>query len=117
MKKAVSLAMPYGYVRMFANEGAAIVPILQKLYNKTMSGPEEPDLSCFIRELILCASENASHNPGITSCLEEKPVKLSKQQRLMLDFLDAGKNNRQICMETGLKHTVLRYWRKNNANL
>jgi len=103
MEKAVLLAKPYGYIRMFANEGAAIVPVLQKLYNRISCNPEEPALSVFIKKIILCVRENEKDNPGIASSLDGKAVKLSKQQALMLSLLSEGKNNRQICEATGLK--------------
>jgi LuxR family maltose regulon positive regulatory protein len=103
LQDAVVMARPYGYVRIFANEGAAIIPILQKLYRRYAAKSEDETMSYFIRELLLAASENVEIYPGITGGLEEKTVKLSKQQVLMLNFLAAGKNARQICEATGLK--------------
>jgi len=103
MEKAVLLAQPYGFTRVFANEGAAILPILQKLYNRLNTGSENSDISTFLRTIQLFANESAATYPGLTSNLEEGPVKLSKQQTRMLMYLVAGKNNRQICEETGLK--------------
>lgn len=103
MEEAVLLARPCGYFRMFANEGAAVIPILQKLYNRLSGRSEESEITVFVRTLLLLANESAVTYPGITSNLEEKPVKLSKQQMRMLLYLASGKNNRQICEETGLK--------------
>lgn len=107
MKEAVLLAQPCGYIRIFANEGAAIIPILQKLYNHLSRRPEQSDTVVFVRTILLVTNESAKTYPGLTSILEsrleEKLVKLSKQQMRMLLFLASGKNNRQICEETGLK--------------
>ncbi|MCL2336064.1 MAG: LuxR C-terminal-related transcriptional regulator, partial [Firmicutes bacterium] len=68
--------------------------------------PEQSETAVFVRNILLVASESAKTYPGLTgrleSRLEEKPVKLSKQQMRMLLFLAAGKNNRQISEETGL---------------
>ena len=103
IEKAVSLAQPYGFIRIFANEGAAVLPFLQKLYNRLSSNPEKSDIAVFVRTVQLLANEGALSNPGLTSSLEETSVKLSKQQMRMLLYLASGKNNRQICEETGLK--------------
>ena len=106
IEKAVLIAQPYGFTRMFADEGATVVPILQKLYNRLSGSPENlenPELTVFVRTIYLLANESAVIYPGLISNLDEKPVKLSKQQTRMLLYLAAGKNNRQICEETGLK--------------
>ena len=103
MEKAVLLAQPYGFIRIIANEGAVVIPILQKLNNRLSGNPETSDTAIFVRSILLVANETAQYYPGLTSSLEEKPVKLSKQQMRLLQYLAAGKNNRQICEETGLK--------------
>ena len=103
MEKAAQMAQPYGFIRIFADEGAAVIPILQKLNNRLSASPETSDKAIFVRSILLAANETALLYPGLTSSLEEKPVKLSKQQMRMLRYLAAGKNNRQICEETGLK--------------
>jgi LuxR family maltose regulon positive regulatory protein len=103
VEEAVLLARPYGYIRMFSNEGAALIPILQKLYNRLSGNAEKAEMTVFVRTLLLFANESAEKYPGLTGDLKEKPVKLSKRQMRMLLYLAAGKNNRQICEETGLK--------------
>ena len=103
IEEAVFLAQPYGFTRIFADEGAVIMPILQKLYNRFSGAPEKSNLATFVRTIQIITNENAASFPGLTSGLEENHVKLSKQQMRMLLFLSAGKNNRQICEETGLK--------------
>lgn len=103
LHRAVLLAQPCGYVRIFANDGTAIAPVLQKLYNRLSTGVEESELAVFVRTVQLLANENAATYPSLTSSIEEKPVRLSKQQMLMLQYLAAGLNNRQICEATGLK--------------
>ena len=103
MEKAMLMARPYGFTRIFANEGAAAVPILQKLYNRYSGKQNSMETTIFARTLLLMANESAALVPGITNAREDANVKLSKQQMRMLLFLAAGKNNRQICEETGLK--------------
>jgi LuxR family maltose regulon positive regulatory protein len=103
MRVAVFIAQPCGYIRIFSNEGSVVIPILQKLYNRLSGGQETLDMAVFVRSILIAANETALIFPGIANSLEEKPAKLSKQQARMLQFLAAGKNNRQICEETGLK--------------
>ncbi|MCL2136972.1 MAG: LuxR C-terminal-related transcriptional regulator [Coriobacteriia bacterium] len=103
MGKAVAIAEQYRFVRIFANEGQAVIPILKKLYNRLSSKAEESSTAVFIRKILLLANQGTSIYPGITSSLATSQVKLSKQQKRMLLLLAAGMNNRQICEETGLK--------------
>ena len=107
LEKAVLLARPYGFIRIIANEGATVAPILQKLYNRLSRRPEQSNAAVFARTILLAANENAIVFPGLISKLDDrldaKPIKLSKQQTRMLMFLASGKNNRQISEETGLK--------------
>lgn len=100
---AVFSALPHGYTRIFANEGAAVIPVLQKLYNRLSVNPKESDAVVFVRTVLLLANEMAQSHPGLTSGIEEIPTRLSKQQLRSLKYLALGKNNRQICQETSLK--------------
>jgi len=106
MSEAVFLAKPCGYIRIFANEGMAVIPILQKLYNSLSRRPEHSDTAVFVRTILLLANERTKTVTGLADILESrlegKPIKLSKQQMRMLLFLASGKNNRQICEETGM---------------
>lgn len=104
MAAAVCTAEQYSYVRLFANEGAEVIPILQKLVGKISRNAEsEVQDESFLRGLLLAAYENSKTISGLTSALAPAPVKLSPQQAQMLRLLSENKGNRQICEETGLK--------------
>lgn len=98
----------YGFIRIIANEGAAVLPILKKLDNKiqkdTYGGQVQ---SVFLHEVILAAHMQSKRHKGITANLDLKPVRLSKQQKLILTYLSKGYKYKDIVDATGLSiHTV-----------
>ena len=103
IKKAVQLAQPYHYVRIFANEGAVVIPILQKLYNQLLSNAAGDEMLIFVRNILLLTNKSAAIYPGFSTNFDSNSIKLSKQQKRMLELIASGKNNRQICEDTGLK--------------
>ncbi|MCL2337074.1 MAG: hypothetical protein FWC60_06605, partial [Firmicutes bacterium] len=48
IEKAVLLDQPYGFIRIFADEGAAVIPMLQKLYNRLSRRPEQSETAVFV---------------------------------------------------------------------
>ena len=122
-KKAIALLegallamQPYRIVRIIADEGAAVLPILKKLAAKAdridYSGKLD---SRYVNQVLLCAHEVSTQHKGITAHLNKKPVKLSKMQQYMITLLAQGYKNADIISITGLSlstvktHTQLAY--------
>ncbi len=100
---------PYHAVRIIAEEGFAVLPILKsiadRIYNADYQGPLE---SSYLNQVILCAGEVSKIRKGITALLSQKPVKLSKQQKYVLMLLAEGYKNTQIVDMTGLTLNTIR---------
>ena len=96
---------PYGFFRVVADEGAAVEPVLKSLAERlTRSDYDGPLERAFVQEAYLAAHDRARRFRGVTAHLgaKDKPVKLSKQQKRMLELLARGLRNAEIADETGL---------------
>jgi len=111
------LAMqPYRAIRIIAEEGAAVLPILKKIIFKTERVEYSGELDCqYVNQVLQCAYEVSTQRKGIIANLNEKPVKLSKKQLYILTLLAQGYKNADIVSIAGLTintiktHTKLIY--------
>jgi LuxR family maltose regulon positive regulatory protein len=96
-----------GFIRIVADEGAAIVPVLKRI---TSALPEESGLDrAYVTEVLLAAHATAKQRRGVTANMKKsgKPVKLAKQQKRMLELLAQGYKNQDIAdMEDITLNTV-----------
>jgi LuxR family maltose regulon positive regulatory protein len=113
LQKTLSDMEPYGYIRVFADEGKAILPVLKRLLKKTeeQSVPGTPGGS-FVKEVYLAAYEQSKRYKGIAFAAELKQIKLSGQQKYMLELLAKGYRNADIVELTGLSINTVRYHTK-----
>ncbi|MFT4105188.1 MAG: LuxR C-terminal-related transcriptional regulator [Lacrimispora sp.] len=108
LELALAAAQEYGYVRIFAEEGAAILPILRKISLKTEREGYAGELtSKYVHEVTLAAYEQSRRKKGLAIPLNPKTIKLSKQQKRILGLLAMGYKYKEIMELTGLTiHTV-----------
>lgn len=119
LTETLEVLQPYGFVRVVADEGEAVVPVLKRILSKVGGKGYTGSLTrAYVNAVMLAAySFGISHKgymvePGRKS---DKPVKLSKQQTLMLELLAQGYKNAEISEMTGLSiptiksHTSLAY--------
>lgn len=109
---------PYGFIRIIADEGACVLPVLKRLNAKVekegYSGPLKRE---YLLEVALACHAFARSHKGVTAHLlcSNKPMKLSKQQSMVLTMLSKGYKNAEICERTGLSlptiksHTAVAY--------
>ncbi len=116
LEEALIALQPYGAVRVIANEGTAVLPILKKVSAKTERAEYSGHLdSRYVKQVLLCAHEVSAQHRGITAYFSEKPVKLSKKQQYIINLLSQGYKNADIVSMTGLSlstvktHTQLAY--------
>lgn len=117
----VLLAMqPYRVVRLIADEGTSVLPILKKIASKVNRDDYQGQMNRhYLSQVLLCAYEVSKSHKGITACLNEKPIKLSKQQKHILTLLAQGYKNAEIVKITGLTintikaHTKMIYLKLN----
>ncbi|WP_139651111.1 LuxR C-terminal-related transcriptional regulator [Raoultibacter phocaeensis] len=105
LAEALEALAPYGYVRVVADEGAAIEPVLKSLASR-IAQPDYagPLARAFVQEAFLAAHDRSRRFRGVCANLarSDKPIKLSKQQKRILELLARGYRNAEIVEETGL---------------
>ena len=100
---------PSGFIRVIANEGKAVLPILSSVIKKIQTGGSQPDgLHKFAKEVYLAAYEQSKHFKGLIHNNELIPVKLSNQQKRVLGLLAEGYKFNEIVEETGLSLNTIR---------
>ena len=105
LEETLEILQPYGFIRVVADEGAAVVPMLKRLLLKITKKDYTGILDrTYINEVMLAAHSFARHHKGYMSKLEEgrKSANLSKQQKNMLIFLSQGYKNAEISEISGL---------------
>jgi len=93
------------FIRIIADEGAAVIPILKRVANKISADDYSGGLDrIYVTEVLLAAHNTAKQFKGITAIFRKsgKPVKLSKQQKKMMELLAKGYKNQEIAKITGL---------------
>jgi len=100
---------PYGFVRVVANEGKAILPIVTAIVKKLDKEPDKDKVFYrFVKEIQLACHEQARRLRGITHDLTLKVIKLSPRQTLILSLLSKGHKNAEIIEITGLTLNTIR---------
>lgn len=97
LEAVLIVLQPYRSIRIIGEEGTSVLPMLKKLTTKTSqsdySGPLDPH---YLKQVYLCAYQVSKTHVGITAHLNEKSVKLSKQQKYILSLLAAGYSTTEI---------------------
>jgi LuxR family maltose regulon positive regulatory protein len=99
---------PYRFIRVFADEGKAILPVLKRLLKKSGNEQEGRPGYRYVREVCQAAYEQSKRYKGLACASELKPVKLSRQQKYILELLAMGYKNAEIVELTGLSINTIR---------
>ncbi|WP_080801512.1 LuxR C-terminal-related transcriptional regulator [Arabiibacter massiliensis] len=107
LAEALEVLAPYGFFRAAADEGAAVEPVLKSLADRLACPGYKGCLERgFVQEALLAAHERGRRFRGVCANLgarrADKPVKLSKQQKRVLELLARGLRNAEIAAECGL---------------
>ena len=113
LRKTLLDMEPYGYIRVFADEGNAILPVLKKLIKKadTENGTVMPG-SAYMKAVYMSVYEQSKRYKGIITNMGRKQVKLSAQQKHMIELLAKGYKNAEVVELTGLSINTVRYHTK-----
>lgn len=118
LMETLAVLQPYGFIRVVADEGAGVVPILKRILSKLSDNGYKGSLTrAYLSEVMLAAHSFAGSHVGYIAGIgkKDKPVKLSGQQKHMLELLSQGYKNAEISEMTGLSiptiktHTSLAY--------
>lgn len=106
LESTLEAMQPYGFLRVIADEGAAIKPILKKVATKIARADYQGSLTMqYVNNAMLAAHAISKQRRGISYSLMTKStgVKLSRQQTYMIELLAQGYRPQQIVEVTGLK--------------
>ena len=109
LEEALTAMQKYGFIRVIADEGAAVLPILKKLELKLKKENAQSALNArYLNEVIIVAYEVSKRHKGVSANIRpRKPIKLSKQQKHIISLLSKGYKHAEIVELTGLTiHTV-----------
>jgi len=113
LQATLSEMEPYHFIRVFADEGKAILPVLKMLLKKTEKANETGRHGYkYFREVYLAAYEQSRRHKGIACAARLKTIKLSRQQKYVLELLAKGYRNADIVKFTGLSINTIRYHTK-----
>ena len=99
----------YGFIRVVANEGKAVLPILSSIIKKIEKDTNQfHGLYKFTKEVYFAAYDQSKHFKGITYKNAVMAIKLSPQQKRVLEFLAKGYKNSEIVEQTGLSLNTIR---------
>ena len=91
MKDIIEKTEPYHFIRVYADEGAALLPILSKLRNRLNQLPDSSQtLLTYLSQILVLTKEVAHKKPGILPIATSAHIKLSKQQLRMIELLAEG---------------------------
>jgi LuxR family maltose regulon positive regulatory protein len=112
MEEALYSMQGFGFIRLFADEGSTVVPILTRIINPNVKRRADLPLDMsFVRKTLIAAHEQSKRYIGM-QCKgnTEKTIKLPRQQKKVVSLLAEGYNNAAIAEVTGLSiHTVKRH--------
>ena len=99
LEKVLLDLQTHRFIRIVADEGASVVPILKRISVSISAENYKGGLDrIYVTDVLLAAHKTATLYPGITLYFKKsgKPVKLSKQQMKMLELLAQGYKNHEI---------------------
>lgn len=111
LEEALLILQPFGFLLTVADEGASILPVLKRLQTKMSHAEYKGSLQrTYVHEAMLATYETSKHHKGVTChlAINSKPIKLSAQQRRMIELLAQGYHNTEICQLTGLKLSTVK---------
>lgn len=114
LETVLSEMQPHGFIRLIADEGAAVVPMLKKINNKIKSSSGKDTLDpVYVNSVYIAAVDVARHRSGIIADRESAAVKLSKQQKAILELYAKGYKREDLVDITGLSlNTIKTHTRK-----
>ena len=111
METVLSEMQPYSFIRLIADEGATVLQVLKKISGKAERKNNAGVLNAaYVNSVYIAAYAVSKQRRGLMAELKTKPVKLSRQQKMVIRFLAQGYKRERIIEKTGLSpNTVKSY--------
>ena len=107
LQTTLACAEPFHFIRVFADEGQAILPIIKMLGKKISINNQSTLNYKYVHEIQQAAYAQSKRQRGVIYSVD-KPIKLSKQQKYVLELLAKGYKNAEIVEITGLSINTIR---------
>ena len=103
LEMALGNTQPFELIRIIADEGNCIAPILKRLTAKVSKGDYTGVLSiAYLKVLAIATRGYAKHRKGLYLGAHDKPVKLSKGQRNVLELFAKGYSRQEVADTLGV---------------
>ena len=108
LESALLIMQSHNFIRIVANEGTAVLPILKKLLSRVQQKQYKGALDkAYLNSVYLAAYGQAKWLKGTTAHMTHHLISLSKQQKNVLKHLARGLSRNDIAKLTGLSvHTI-----------
>jgi len=109
LHRVLATLYPHGFVRVVANEGKAILPVIQSVLRKMEKDPSR-DMAFYkyVRGVCVAAYAQSKRFRGLTYNQRHKSVKLSPKQATILSLLAKGHKNAEIVEIMGISINTVR---------
>jgi LuxR family maltose regulon positive regulatory protein len=109
LEKALLDMAPYRFIRVFADEGKAVLPVLQRLMRAASRQKTKDEAFLgYLQEVCLAAYAQSRRYKGVACAAGLRPPRLSRQQQRVLELLAKGYKNAEIVTLTGLSINTIR---------
>ena len=116
MEETLQITQKYGFVRIIADEGASVLPVLKDCLNALNAHDKQCGLNrAYVNNVYLAAYAASKKHRGLAWNIHVKPVKLSRQQAMILSMMAKGFKQKQIAemaslaLPTVKSHTYVMY--------
>ncbi|MCL1831035.1 MAG: LuxR C-terminal-related transcriptional regulator [Oscillospiraceae bacterium] len=112
VRSVLIMLQPHSFIRIIANEGAAVVAMLRKILKQMETTYETLLSSIYVNSVYIAAYATSRQKKGIATDTEQPFVKLSNQQKMVITLMSKGYKRDDIIRETGLSvNTIKSYTR------
>jgi LuxR family maltose regulon positive regulatory protein len=109
LEQAILLAQEYGFVQIFANEGAELSNMLHRLKKRVVQSDYNGNVSFqLVKSLYIMTLVRAKHSSGLTGQRMPTDLSFTEQQMKVMKHLCDGLSRNQIAEMMGLKPTAIK---------
>jgi len=110
LEQAFATASQYGYTQVFVDEGASILQLLKKIAAKAARDDYGGVLDAvYVNNVYISAYAVSRQREGMMAKSGKKAIKLSRQQKLIMQLLAGGYNREGIVEKTGISLNTVKY--------
>ena len=99
LEEALTALKPYEFVRVVAEEGNAVLPILKRLTARVDNEQYQGTLSLpYLNIVTIAAHGHAKHRKGLSCYLQTKSIKFTLKQKKVLELFSQGYSRKEVAI-------------------